>query len=124
MGQNRLVLGRALHKPKGPMYLESVGGCLTMGNGVSLHATGCAGFRIKGPGPRAWAELTPSVCHGALLAPLPVAYNKEVELKALLRWRSQQPYNHKLDHLISIMEYRFQIDKCNAYRAFCISLCV
>ena len=26
-------------------------------------------LKIKGPGPRAWAELTPSVCHWALLAP-------------------------------------------------------
>ena len=41
---------------------------------------------IKGPGPRAWAELTPSVCHGALLAPLPVAWDIEVERKSLLRW--------------------------------------
>ena len=46
-------------------------------------------LKIKGPGPRAWAESTPSVCHGALLAPLPVAKNNEVEHKAWLRWGSQ-----------------------------------
>ena len=32
-----------------------------MGNRVSLHATGCAGFRIRGPGPRAWGARGPTL---------------------------------------------------------------